>query len=246
MNKLMCHVVAGYPSADECIDLMLAMQKAGVEIIEVQIPFSDPIADGPTIMKANDVALGSGMTIRNSFEMIKKARERGLTKDVYIMSYVQKLIHSGIEDFCRRAAKVDAAGLIIPDLPFDSPEYETLIKAAQKNSLRIVPVISPGIGKERLDFDLSHDSPLVYITSMKGITGNRLTVTHELAELCDSVRSLSPESVLAIGFGVQNRKDVEQVLKIADIAVVGSSVIKKINESGISGASEFIGNLVSG
>ncbi|HEX5455822.1 MAG TPA: tryptophan synthase subunit alpha [Candidatus Saccharimonadales bacterium] len=239
-NKLMCHVVAGYPSERECIALLLGMQKAGIGIIEVQIPFSDPIADGETIMRANDRALDNGMNIEKSFKLISAARKKGLTAEIYIMSYVQKLLHYGIADFCRRARGVGVKGLIIPDLPYDSPEYGLLTDAAKDNSLHIVPVISPGMSTERLKEYLKDGNALVYLTSTKGITGNRLNVSEGLDKLCQAAREISPGSKLAIGFGVQSRKDVTEILKMADIAVVGSTVIREVEESGIKGALNLI------
>lgn len=243
--ELMAHVVAGYPSRVDCIELMLGMQKAGVGLIEVQIPFSDPIADGETIMQANDRALENGMDTAGSFELIKTARKKGLKTDIYLMSYVQKAVHFGIDNFAREAFAAGAAGLIIPDLPFDSPEYERISKAAETNRLEIVPVISPGMSKQRLAADLAGKPQLIYLTSTKGITGNKLSVSDELGKLCEAAGKLSPDSTLAIGFGVQTKQDVLDVLKIADIAVVGSAVIREVEKSGIQAALKLIKNLAA-
>lgn len=243
--SVMTHVVAGYPSYDECIELMLGMQRAGVDIIEVQIPFSDPIADGETIMRANDAALENGMDISRSFDLIKQAKENGLSSKIYIMSYAQKLVHCGIDEFCQKAASSGASGLIVPDLPYDSPEYEELLGAVDKNNLEIVPVVSPGMSDERLSGELAHSGSLIYLTSMKGITGKKLRVSDALPEFAAKVKKSVPEASLAIGFGVQRKEDVEDILKIADIAVVGSAVIKEIQSNGTGGALKFIGSLVS-
>jgi tryptophan synthase alpha subunit len=245
MKSIMTHVVAGYPSEKECIELLLEMQKAGVGIIEVQIPFSDPIADGETIMRANDVALEDGMNIERSFQLIEAARKKGLNGEIYIMSYVQKLLHYGIADFCRRAKSSGAKGLIVPDLPYDSPEYGILAEAAKSNSLQIVPVISPGMSDERLKEDLKNKNELVYLTSTKGITGNSLSMSKGLEQLCRKARAISPGSKLAIGFGVQSREDVAEILEMADIAVVGSAVIREVEKSGVKGALKMIRALVS-
>jgi tryptophan synthase alpha subunit len=243
--NIMAHVVAGYPSPEECVELMLGMQKLGVEMIEVQIPFSDPIADGETIMRANDRALEHGMTVKSSFALLRQAREQGLKSNIYIMSYVQKLIHCGFEDFCRWANEVEAAGLIIPDLPFDSPEYAQLASAEKKYLLEIVPVVSPGMDPQRLTALAADKKGLVYLTSTKGITGNKLNVSAELAGLCEKIKKLSPGLTLAVGFGVQNKKDVNEVLQIADIAVVGSSVIRRIETSGTKAGLSLIQKLLS-
>ncbi|HYF96671.1 MAG TPA: tryptophan synthase subunit alpha [Patescibacteria group bacterium] len=242
-NKLMCHVVTGYPSVTECIELIIGMDKLGVKHIEVQIPFSDPIADGETIMQANDIALASGIDTKSSFRLIKEVTDKGISAKVYIMSYSQKLINCGIDDFCQQASSVGVTGLIIPDLPYDSPEYETLISGAKKNSLDIVPVVSPGMSTERLGGVLRNSGKLVYLTSTKGITGNKLLVSGELGEAAARVKQLKPDAKLAVGFGIQKSEDVDQVLEIADLAVIGSSVIRRIEKSGVTGGLKFIKSL---
>lgn len=244
-NKLMTHMVAGYPSTDECIELMLGMQRLGVGIIEIQIPFSDPIADGETIMRANDVALENGMSIEKSFELIQQARKTGLETPVYVMSYLQKVIHLGARQFCAQAADCGASGLIIPDLPFDSPEYEELELAAKANLLQLVPVISPGMEESRLSSVLPNNEGLVYLTSMKGITGKSLSVSEELTQLAERIKKDCPKLTLAIGFGVQSAQDVKEILAIADMAVAGSSVIREIEKSGVNSGLKFIENLTA-
>jgi len=243
-NKLMCHVVAGYPSQKECIELLLGMQKTGIKTIEVQIPFSDPIADGETIMKANDRAIENDMTTKKSFELLKKARDSGLKADVYIMSYLQKVLSCGIEDFCIQAQSVNAKGLIIPDLPVDTEEYKLLRKAADRYGLEIVPVVSPGADIDRLGEVIKHAGDLIYLTSIKGITGNKLKLSASLKDLAKIVKNLKPDSKLAVGFGIQTKEDVKEVLDIADIAVLGSSVIRRIDRSGVKNSLEFLTTLL--
>lgn len=242
-NKLMCHVVAGYPSVEECIELIIGMDKLGVNHIEVQIPFSDPIADGETIMQANDVALANGIDTKDSFKLIKEVMSKGISAKIYIMSYSQKLINCGIAGFCQQASDAGATGLIIPDLPYDSPEYEELIDAAKKNSLIVVPVVSPGMREQRLEGALRNSDDLIYLTSTKGITGNELLVSGELGSVASRIKKLKPDAELAVGFGIQKPSDVAEVLEIADLAVVGSSVIRQIEKSGVAGGLEFIKSL---
>lgn len=242
--RLMTHVVAGYPSEKECIDLMLGMQKAGVGIIEVQIPFSDPIADGETIMRANDKALENGMTIKKSFELINQAKKRGLTTDVYIMTYFQKVFFYGLDKFCTIAAKAGVKGLIVPDLPFDAPEFEDLYKIMKSNNLMIVPVVSPATSPDRLKVELGNAGDLIYLTSMRGITGKKLVLTKELTDIAGQIKKLRPDSKLAIGFGIESKDDADEILKIADEAVVGSAVIRALNTGGVVGALKLVSRLV--
>lgn len=244
MNRIMTHVVAGYPNEQSCLEVMKGMQQAGIEIIEVQIPFSDPIADGETIMRANDQAIEQGMTTEKSFKLIDKARKLGVNNDIYIMTYVQKMLAHGLEKFCKQASKSGVKGLIIPDLPIETVEYETIHKLAKDLGLSLVPVVSPAMGRQRLEQSIN-GAELIYLTSMRGITGKTLVLSKDLVEVARQIKKLNKSADLAIGFGVENSKDVAKVLKIADIAVVGSSVLRKINNDGQLEAIEFVANLVA-
>ncbi len=241
-RSLMCHVVAGYPDADTCLQLMRGLQEAGATAIEVQIPFSDPIADGETIMQANDAALAGGMTTTGSFSLIAKAREQGLDRDVYIMSYLQKVQHQGIEAFCRAAADCGARGLIIPDVPYESPEHGQLVSLVRKYGLELVPVLSPGMSSKRLAALLRAGPKYVYVTSRRGITGSSYAGTAELDRFVAEVRRGSNATVM-IGFGIATAKDVDDVLRYGDIAVVGSAIIKKLQSSGLGKTLEYAAGL---
>lgn len=243
MNNLMTHIVAGYPSYKDSLALLKEMDKAGARHIEVQIPFSDPIADGEVIMRANDRALESGMTTEKSFELIKEA-SANIKSGIFIMSYLQKLLHCGYKNFCQKAKKAGATGLIIPDLPLDSADFKELYKFASENNLIIVPVISPGISKKRLKSVLKLKPRLVYLTSKKGITGANLSISSELSLLTRSIKTDLPECVVAVGFGVKTKNDVRQILKFADMAVVGSEIIREIDRGGIISAGKKLRSLI--
>jgi tryptophan synthase alpha subunit len=239
----MTHVVAGYPSEKECVELLLQMQNIGIRMIEVQIPFSDPIADGETIMIANDRALERGMTTQKSFDLIKNARNQGLESNIYIMSYIQKVISYGAENFCQKAKTVGAKGLIIPDLPIGTDEHELLRDLAKKNDLEIVPVVSPGMERERLARDVASAENLIYLTSIKGITGSKLSLSGPVKQTAREIKTRRPDCSLAVGFGIESSEDAKEVLRIADIAVLGSSVIRKIDKKGVKGAVKFLSTL---
>lgn len=245
MSKpIMYHVVAGYPDPQACLRLMLGMQAAGATAIEVQVPFSDPIADGETIMEANDMALAGGMTTAACFALIEKARRQGLACDLYIMSYLQKVQHFGLSEFCERAGKCQVKGLIIPDLPYDSMEFPGLHKLARKNHLALVPVLSPGMPEVRLRAELSLNPPVIYVTSSQGITGNEYTPAARLHQLVKDIKTMSKAAIM-IGFGISTSGDVDDVLDIGDVAVVGSAVIKNIQTSGVKNALNFVKTLTS-
>jgi tryptophan synthase alpha chain len=239
MSKpLVGHVVAGYPDRDGCLQLMRGMSMAGVAAIEVQIPFSDPIADGETIMHANDMALAGGMTTAGSFALM---READVSCAIYVMSYLQKVQHLGLEAFCKEAADSGAKGLIIPDLPYDSPEYTQLLKLV--GQLELVPVLSPGMSEKRLQALLQTKPSTVYVTSQRGITGTVYTGTEELEQLITVVRSQSDATIM-VGFGISTPQDVKDALAVGDMAIVGSAIIKRLEASDLTETLDYIGALI--
>jgi len=235
----MTHVVAGYPSTGECIELLLGMQAVGVEIIEIQIPFSDPGADGPVIMKANDIALENGMTVKGCFEMIGEARAQGLSLPVYLMSYANKIISFGAEAFCAQTQQYNVNGLIVPDLPYNTADYQSLLAQSNIHGLDLVPVLSPGVSNHRLDGYQLDTHELIYVTSTQGITGKELVIRQELRELTAVIKTKTKGQV-ALGFGIRTTHDVQQALKIADLAVIGSAVIRRVEQEGVAGALKFL------
>jgi tryptophan synthase alpha chain len=240
----MCHVVAGYPDDETCLQLILGMAQAGVTAIEVQVPFSDPIADGETIMEANDTALEQGMTTAGSFELIQKTRVQGVKSDIFIMSYLQKVQHFGIKEFCEAAVKSDADGLIIPDLPYDSPEYAQLIEHT-KAKLQLIPVLSPGMPEQRLKALLQSKPSRVYVTSQRGITGNAYSGGEALKQLVADIRTQS-KALIMIGFGIADAQDVTDALEVGDIAVVGSAIVRQLRSSGPESTVEYVEGLMKG
>jgi len=243
-RPVMCHVVAGYPDPETCLELMLGLQASGAAALEVQIPFSDPIADGATIMRANDVALEHGMTTAGSFDLIKQARRQGLSTDLYIMSYVQKIRHHGLSEFCRRAAAVEAKGLIVPDMPYDSPEFAQLSKLAAKRQLGIVPVLSPGMSEPRLRAILALKPACLYITTTRGITGSKYSPANQLKQLVSEIRQHSGAQLM-VGFGIATPDDVGDALQQGDLAVVGSAVIKKLQASDVEQTLAYVRTLTA-
>ena len=159
------------------------------------------------------------------------------------MSYAQKLVSFGIDSFCAEAKTAGAKGLIIPDLPFDADEYTAVSKTVAKYGLEIVPVVSPGMEESRMGKCAANAGSLIYLTSIKGITGNKLKLNASLGKTAKRIKKLKPGARLAIGFGISSRKDVDEILQIADLAVVGSSVIRRINKTGVDGAVKFLAEL---
>lgn len=241
-RPLVCHVVAGFPSSQDCVSLMKGFYDAGVSAIEVQIPFSDPIADGETIMSANDRAIAQGMTTRESFELVKKARSQGVKCKIYIMSYLQKINHFGYKDFADLAKQAQVNGFIVPDLPVDTEEYRKLETAASEVGIDIIPVLSPGMSSDRLSMILDTNPPTVYLTSRSGITGTTYNAASNLKDVSMEVKNKA-QSQIIIGFGIADEADVDNALEYGDMAVVGSAIVRAVNSGGITQALELVARL---
>lgn len=228
---LMTHVILGYPTLKDSIDIVRLMADSGASIIEMQIPFSDPIADGPTIMVANQRALENLVTPKDCM----KAMEF-LAKKVHVpllfMSYLNLLINyqGGLKQFCKDAHSAGTQGLIVPDIPPEetSEGYWTLTRA---NQLIPIVVVSPVTTQERLQkLAKVATSGFVYCVSTTGTTGARKTLPHDLAEYLLTVREHF-SLPLALGFGISTPEHIQTIGKHAEIAVVGSATIDLIRQT---------------
>ncbi|MCL4128951.1 UNVERIFIED_CONTAM: hypothetical protein GTU68_051874 [Idotea baltica] len=222
----MTHVVLGYPSLEESMDIVREMAKAGASIIELQIPFSDPMADGPTIMRANESALEKGCKVADCMSAMKTLAAE-LETPLLFMSYFNILFSYGVEKFCKDAAEAGAAGMIVPDVPIEENQegYWTHAKA---NGLAAIPLVSPITSDTRLQqiANVANDS-FVYCVSMTGTTGAAEAVPAELKEYLGRVKKTFSCPV-AVGFGINSVEQVRALAGIADLAIVGSAMIKKI------------------
>lgn len=226
MKKLMTHVVVGSPTLQVTRRLIREMTSRKVAAIELQIPFSDPIADGPVLMEANDRAVKSGVSIKEALSLVGS----GQTK-FYLMSYLQPILHYGPAAFFDQALQAGCAGFIIPDLPFDAPETKQFIATGPELRHKLIPVLSSGMTRNRLKQLFTILSPeLVYLTARHGITGERTEFSPDLTATIKIVRTLT-DAQLAVGFGIQTPADVRAVLKQADIAVVGSALTQALTIS---------------
>jgi tryptophan synthase alpha chain len=229
MNRLMTHVVVGYPDLATTKRLIRAMTRRKVAAIELQIPFSDPIADGPVLMRANDVAVAQGISVEDTLKLLATIKKQD-TK-IYIMTYLQPVMHYGPKIFFQKALAAGCNGFIIPDLPFDAPETEDFITDNSELRHALVPVLSPGMPEDRLKAVFKTLEPgLVYLTARHGITGDRTHFGSHLNQTVQTIHRLS-KAELAIGFGIQTPADVRQVLGLADLAIVGSALTDVLDRS---------------
>lgn len=229
-------VTAGYPTADDTPAILMAMQEGGAAVIELGIPYTDPQADGATIQHTNQVAIKGGTsTIPQSLELVKKAREMGLTVPVVLMGYYNPFYKYGVEKLCEDTKAAGADGFIVVDLPPE--EGKALNKACIKNGLSNVPLVAPTSSDKRIESLANMASSFLYCVSVTGVTGARETLPDDLPDFIKRVRTKT-ELPLAVGFGISNPEMVNGVANIGDGVVVGSAIIKAMDALGDDATTE--------
>jgi len=236
-SLFMAHLIAGFPSIEESEKVAEALAKGGADIIEMQIPFSDPMADGPTIAVASEEALRSGATVARSLALIKKVS--GFGKPVVVMSYMNPVFRFGIPKFVATISAAGASGLIVPDCPFDTEEGRELLASCKKENVCLIPVVSPGVPEERLREIAANARGFLYCTSRQGITGATSVFASDLPDFIKLLRSISNLPV-AIGFGVKSHEDVKSIGKIADIVIAGSVFVSSVKNAQEGGVAESV------
>lgn len=225
---LMTHVVIGYPNIKGTISLVKTMAEAGADIVELQIPFSDPLVDGPTIMKANKISLDRKTRIKDCFEAM-----RILTKKVKIpllfMGYYNIVFNYGVKKFCRDAESVGASGLIIPDIPLEEEPNEGFMAACRKYNIHHIRVISPTSTKDRLHKNAKVANGFVYCVSRYGTTGVRSELDPRLKRYLRKVKQYI-QLPLAVGFGVSKKEHILLLKGYAEVAVIGSAIMEIIEK----------------
>lgn len=226
---LMTHVVIGYPTLERTVSLAVAMEKAGADFLELQIPFSDPLADGPTIMKACEQALAQGVKVQDAFHIACQLSTK-ITIPLLFMAYYNTVFSCGVEQFCRAAVNSGVSGLIVPDMPLDEEENEHFLATCKRNNMFSIRVLSPASTVERMRKNAVVAEGFIYCTARQGITDAQKTLDLQIAEYLKMVKKTC-KMPLAVGFGISSRERVELIRDVADIVVVGSAVIDTINSS---------------
>lgn len=226
---LMTHVVVGYPSLEETIDIVKVMAESDVDFVELQIPFSDPLADGPTIMKACEESLKNGTKVKDAFRIMKELSSQ-VSIPLLFMSYYNTVYQYGIEKFCKDAKEAGASGLIVPDMPVDEEEEEHFYRFAKQYDLHTIQVLSPASTKERLEKNAKIANGFVYCTARQGITGAKKELDPTLVAYLNQVKNFI-STPLAVGFGISKREHIKALQDVANIAVIGSAIIDVIRKS---------------
>ena len=238
---LMTHIVIGYPSLEESMRTVEAMVEAGVDLIEMQIPFSEPIADGAVILHANQKALTTDVSVEACFEFAAEAVRR-FDIPLLFMSYYNILYRYGVDAFVARMVDTGVVGAIVPDLPPE--EGQAYLTAMHRAHLDPIFIYSPNTPDERLRYIAQHASGFVYCVARKGVTGAKTDFSSELGSYLERCRAATGLP-LAVGFGVKDAEDVAFLKGKADIAVVGSETIRVLDEHGVEAVGPFVAGLVA-
>ncbi len=237
---LMTHIVLGYPSFEDAYEIVRQMVNAGVDLMELQIPFSEPMADGPVILKANQKAIESGSSVQKCFDFAQMVSEEFEIPFLF-MSYANILFKYGMEQFSDKMKEMNLKGAIVPDLPPE--EGKDYISAMNKNNLDPIYIFSPETSNERLNYISSFASGFVYCLARKGVTGRETSFSDDLAKYLSRCRKAT-DLPLAVGFGVKEKKDIAYLKGKADIAVVGSQTIRIVEEKGPEATGDFIRSIL--
>lgn len=238
---LMTHIVLGYPSFDDSLRVIEAMVNAGVDLMELQIPFSEPMADGPVILKANADAIANGATLDKSLALAEKVTER-FDIPFLFMTYYNILFKYGVNEFVDNMKRIGIQGAIIPDLPPE--EGETYLAAMARNELAPVHIFTPNSSDERLKLISEKSEGFVYTVARKGVTGKATQFDTELDDYLQRCRNAT-DLPLALGFGVKSPEDMRYISGKADIAVVGSETIRVMEQQGVEAVGPFIQSLIN-
>ncbi|MGI9006683.1 MAG: tryptophan synthase subunit alpha [Streptosporangiaceae bacterium] len=223
---LMTHVVVGYPSLASTSPLIVAMDEAGADFIELQIPFSDPLADGPTIQSACEAAITRGARVRDAFSIAAESAGR-VAAPLLFMAYANTVYRYGPEPFCRDAAAAGISGLIVPDLPAEAARHEGYLDACRRHGLHNIVTLAPTSTGDRMAVNASVASGFVYCMSRQGVTGAQLGLAPDVPAYLRRAREHLTVP-MAVGFGISDRARLEQVLPYCDIATVGSALIDRL------------------
>jgi tryptophan synthase alpha subunit len=233
---LVPYVVCGRPSVEAMPELLAALADAGADVIELGVPFSDPLADGPVIRDATRLALDAGVTVATCLDVVRGTRAAGVEVPIICMGYVNPLLAYGVERFCADAAAAGVDGLIVPDVPLESAGE--LRAACAANGLGITFLATPLTSDERIAELAAASTGFLYAVASTGTTGARSDVAAATIELLDRARAVAVEVPVAVGFGVSTAEHVAALAPHADGVIVGSALVARVEREAASVAAE--------
>ena len=235
---LSIYFTAGFPAIDDTVSILEQLQEAGVDMIELGLPFSDPLADGPTIQESSTKALHNGMTTDKLFDQLQGVRK---TVDVplIVMGYFNPMMQFGVERFCKRCQEVGIDGLIIPDLPVDV-YHEKYQKLFQQYGLLNMFLITPQTPDDRIDYIDKVSEGFIYMVSSAATTGAQGSFGNEQEQYFKRIGAMNLKSKLLVGFGISNRETYDAAVAHSQGAIIGSAFIKHLEKNGSNSVKKFI------
>jgi len=225
-TALIPYITVGYPSVETTLKVVSLLASSGCDIIELGIPFSDPLADGATIQRASYEALRQGITPKVCLEVAQELR-RQVEIPLVFMTYYNPVVKFGLEQFCSECVRAGIDGLIIPDLPPE--EGEELERSTRRHGLDLIYLLSPASTEERIKLVASRSSGFIYLVSVTGVTGARAKLPEELESFVARVKA-GTEKPLCVGFGVSTPEQARRIAKVADGVIIGSRIIQLMEE----------------
>jgi len=227
-NLLSIYYTAGYPGLNTTLTIAEALEKAGVDFLEIGFPYSDPVADGPTIQHSSQQALDSGMTLNLLFEQLKDLRKH-VSIPILLMGYVNPIVQFGVERFCKMAAEVGVDGVIVPDLPMY--EYEKMYAGFFKeNNLSNIFLVTPQTSEDRIRKIDELSNSFIYLLSSSSITGGNLNVSDNIEAYYRRVKAMELKNPAIIGFGISDSTSFSKACEYASGAIVGSAFVKLLEQ----------------
>jgi len=238
---LSIYFTAGYPDTEDTEKIIIDLEKSGVDFIEIGLPFSDPLADGPTIQESSTKALKKGMTTSKLFDQLKNIRQK-VEIPLIIMGYFNPILQYGVEDFCKKCQETGIDGLIIPDLPVDV-YHEQYQKLFEEYGLRNIFLITPQTSDERIRFIDSVSNGFIYMVSSASVTGSTSGFGEDTKAYFKRINDLQLKNPQIVGFGIKDEETFNQATEYAKGAIIGSAFIKHLNENGVSKFDTFVQNI---
>ena len=240
---LSIYFTAGYPNLDDTVTIIQNLEKSGVDMLEIGLPFSDPLADGPTIQASSTQALKNGMTTEVLFNQLKDIRKT-VSIPLIIMGYFNPMLQYGVEAFCKKCQEIGIDGLIIPDLPVDvyNEDYKAIF---EKYGLINVFLITPQTSVERINFIDSISNGFIYMVSSASVTGSSSGFGDEQTKYFKRIADMKLNNPQIIGFGISNNETFTQATTHAKGAIIGSAFIKHLTNKGIAKIDSFITNILN-
>lgn len=240
---LSIYFTAGYPKPEDSVKIIQELEKNGVDFIEIGLPFSDPLADGPTIQESSTRALKAGMTTNKLFEQLKDIR-KSVEIPLIIMGYFNPILQYGVEKFCKKCQETGIDGLIIPDLPVDvyNEQYRSIF---EKYGLINIFLITPQTSDERIRYIDSVSKGFIYMVSSASVTGSTKGFGEETREYFQRISSMELKNPQIIGFGINDSKTFDQATEYAAGAIIGSAFVKHLTANGTAKIAKFVNSIRS-